>query len=250
MANGASDRRFEILRQKAEREARAATQEQTQSLRRQFARTGGIGSGAFIKASQQAEERGAKRLGAAREGIEFARLGELERERQIKAGREFATSEREAGQTFAAAEALKGRAFATSEREAAEKFASAEAELGRRFTSSEREAIQAFQRGERIDSQTFQLTMFDRNFRQVIQPKLKIAQQQLGIEQATFNLNKRLQLALAAQQNLNLGTGGGTIAGIGSPGATVISPGAAFAPTRISQPLGFGGGIPNITGGG
>lgn len=158
MANNAAsalDRRFNLLEKKATQQARGQTQQQQEALKRRFAAMGGGGSGSAIKQEQLAAERGAQRETAAREGVEFARLGEMQRRAEATEGREFARGERLGSQEFASGEALKGRQYGTSERLGSQEFSAGQSAIGRRFATSERLGTQRFATGERKAGQTF-----------------------------------------------------------------------------------------------
>lgn len=173
------DRRYDILRKKAEQDVRSQQQEAQKGLTRQFARLGGIGTGAFVKQQQLAQEAGAKRLGEAQQNIEFQRLADLEQQRKIEEQRKFQTSEREASQ-----------AFASQERIGAQEFASQQAELQRKFATGERVAAQDFQKG-----------LFDIE-QQNTREKLDLAMKQYNMDNNVNYLNARLQIAEGMKQGL------------------------------------------------
>ena len=189
MAN-ATERRFDILKQKAGQDIRQQTQEAQEGMKRQFARLGGIGTGAFTKQQRLTQEAGAKRLGEAQQNIEFQRLGELQRQQDIKEARAFQTAEREAGQTFAAEQLGRQQEFARAERLGAQEFGASQAELQRKFASGERVAAQEFQRG-----------MFDITNQNALR-QMDIAEKQLGMENNVNFLNARLQVAEGIKKGL------------------------------------------------
>jgi hypothetical protein len=177
--NNSIDRRFDILKQKAAQDVRAGQQEAQRGLTRQFARLGGIGTGAFVKQQQLAQEAGQKQLGEAQQAIEFQKLGEQQRLADIEEARKYQTAEREAGQKFASGERL-----------GAQTFSAAQAELQRKFTTGERVAAQEFNRG-----------LFDieqANTRE----KLDLAAKQFDMENNVNFLNARLQIAEGLKKGL------------------------------------------------
>ena len=189
MANSI-DRRFDILKQKAAQDSRKQTQESEQGLKRQFSRLGGIGTGAFVKQQQLAKEAGSRRLQEAEQGIEFQRLGEQQRQEDIKGQRAFQTSERLGSQEFSAGQLGKQQAFAKGERLGAQEFGAAQADIARKF-----------QTGERMSSQEFQQGMFDKSHDVALQ-QLQVAQDTLGMENNVNFLNAKLQIAEGMKKGL------------------------------------------------
>ena len=139
MATSAMDRRFEIAGQQLKRQESEREQLEKEALRRRFAATGSLGSGASIKAEQLAGEGASKRLAQGAQQIEIAKLGEQARQEDIQGQRAFQSSEREAGQTFAGGQAQLGREFATSERIGGQTFASGERQAGQTFAGEQRQ---------------------------------------------------------------------------------------------------------------
>lgn len=176
----AIDRRYDTLRKRASQQQRGAQQETQDAIKRQFARMGNVNSGSYIKQTQLARDKGQQALQQANEGIEMARGQEHQQNMQQQANRDFARSEREAGQVFQAEQADIARKFATSERLAGQKFAT----------------------GERIAGQDFQTLMYDRNFRDVVKPQMELAMKQFGLEERAQDVNERLQIATAISQGL------------------------------------------------
>lgn len=178
MANSI-DRRFDILKQKAAQDVRGQQQEAEKGLTRQFARLGGIGTGAFVKQQALAKEAGSRRLQEAQQGIEFQRLGEQQRQEDISAQRAFQTAER-----------LGSQEFAKGERVGSQSFAAKQAELQRKY-----------QTGERVSSQEFQQGLFDVEQKNTLS-KLDLAKQQFGMEQNVNYLNAKLQVAEGMKKGL------------------------------------------------
>lgn len=130
MAEQQSDaikKRFDMIRNKIGTEAKAQRQQADEGLKRQFSRTGMIGSGAFVKTGQKLGTELGKQEQAARESVDMQELGERQRIAEGEQARAFAREERLGSQGFAAsqaaiqrkygsAEALKQRAFQTAER--------------------------------------------------------------------------------------------------------------------------------------
>lgn len=177
--NNSIDRRFDILKQKAAQDVRQGQQEAQRGLTRQFARLGGIGTGAFVKQQRLAQEAGQKQLGEAQQNIEFQKLGEIQRQEDIKNQQSFQTSER-----------LGSQKFASGERLGAQTFASKQAQLQQKFASSERVAAQDFQKGLFDIEQT--------NTRE----KLDLAAKQFNMENNVNFLNARLQIAEGLKKGL------------------------------------------------
>lgn len=188
--NTSIDRRYDMLRKRAEQDVREQTQEQQRGLKRQFARLGGIGTGAFVKQQRLAQESGQKRLGEAQQNIDFQRMAELERQQQIEEQRQFQRGEREAGQQFAAEQLGRQQEFARSERLGAQEFGATQAELQRKFA-----------RGERVAAQDFQKGLFDIEQQNTLK-KLDLAEKQFGMENTVNMLNARLQIAEGIEKGL------------------------------------------------
>lgn len=173
------DRRFDLLKQKASQDVQSQQQQAQKGLTRQFARLGGIGTGAFVKQQALAQEAGNKQLGEAKNTIEMQRLAELQRQDDIKNQQAFQTSERMGAQQFA-----------TGERTGAQGFAAAQAELARKF-----------QTGERVSSQEFQQGLADAS-NAIARGQLDITTQTLGMENNVNYLNARLQIAEGIKKGL------------------------------------------------
>jgi hypothetical protein len=94
------DNEFEFERSRAKQQVGAQVQGQKDALKRRFAAIGSVNSGAAIKQDQLAEQAGAERLQQANEGINAAQRSEARRMNEVQQARDFARTEREAGQTF------------------------------------------------------------------------------------------------------------------------------------------------------
>lgn len=141
----AISRRFGMLKKQVGQRGTQAQQGQQDNLNRQFARGGGLGSGAYIKQSQIAAEKAQQSQEDALAQVDMAELGERQRLAEQEENKKFATSEREAGQKFASAEQELGRAFARSEREGAQGFSAMQADKQRGFERELFDVQQAFQ---------------------------------------------------------------------------------------------------------
>lgn len=131
MAVGQPVDEFELMRRRVRQESKAAGQQRQEELKRQFARTGMLQSGAAIKQagieSQQQEQQTQRAL----EGVDIAQAQTLRAEREAEKQREFARSERLGAQEFTAGQAELQRKFATGERIAAQDFAKLESKAQR-----------------------------------------------------------------------------------------------------------------------
>lgn len=112
---------FEEARKRIRSGGQQELQRRRDALKRQFARLGGVGSGAFIKATEQQEADVAGQQEAALGQVEAA---EATTRRQIQ--------EQERQREFASTEAERQRQFARGERIGAQEFTSEQAELERR----------------------------------------------------------------------------------------------------------------------
>jgi len=230
--SGATADKFNILQRRAEQQAKAQTQEQKDALKRRFAALGAQASGEAIKAEQQAGEAGARRLQTAREGIEFAKLGEQERLDAESRAREFATSERlgsqefGAGQSalarkFAETQAGLGREFQRGERLGAQEFGAGQAELQRGFLTGERLGAEEFQAGQSaaaLKQQRVLAAAAARDAGNLQQKQLDFAAKESGLqrsfEQAMFDQEFAEQVRVT-DHNIRMGI---QAAGQGSPG--------------------------------
>jgi hypothetical protein len=234
---------FEEARKRFLQRSRAARQEQEQAIKRQFARTGMIGSGAAIKTLaksgeefRRAEEEGLQQIGAG-ERAEQRRLKEIE------AGRQFSREEAEKQRAFARAEAGRGREFALREAErqrafgeeqtrVAREFAARESSLGRLFTKeqnalargltiSQAEKQRDFSRGLFEEEQALKKLQADRAYQnQLVQ--IDLQKQALALEKDAQAFNKEIARAEANRPTDLLGsllgpafsTSGGPLGGI------------------------------------
>jgi hypothetical protein len=144
MAVGKPVDEFELMRRRVKQESQQAGQQRQTDLKRQFARSGNLSSGAFIKQSgieQQQQQQQAQR---AVEGVDIAEAGVRRQEREAEKGRTFSREERIGGQEFATSERIGGQEFVATQQDKQNTFAALQAQLGRDFTTSEREASQIF----------------------------------------------------------------------------------------------------------
>jgi len=123
--------RYELMRQRASRQGRTAIEDQSEAMKRRFAASGGLGSGASMRVMSQVEQKGQQQLAENLQGVDLAQAQEQYQEAEQEKGRQFSRAEREAAQAFGAGEAEKQRGFAVTEREAAQKFAANESSLSR-----------------------------------------------------------------------------------------------------------------------
>lgn len=130
----AISRRFELLGKRASQQAQQRKQQEEEGLKRQFARIGGIGSGAQIRATQQAGQERAKALEDVQAQLGAAESQERQQQEEIQKGREFAREERLGAEKFAAGQARAARGFARSERLGAQQFQAMEADKQRGFS--------------------------------------------------------------------------------------------------------------------
>jgi hypothetical protein len=174
-------KRFDAIRKRINQETEGGKQQETEALQRRFASGGMLGSGASIKAENQARANLDLQKQQAMEGVEAQELGERQRlqetqemrdfsksERlgsqdfgaaQANLMRQFQTGERVGGQDFAAGQANLMRQFQTGERVGGQEFGAAQADLMRKFQTSERMGSQKFAQSERLGSQGFSKEM-------------------------------------------------------------------------------------------
>lgn len=126
---------FDIQRKKAQQQATAAEQQQTEALQRRFAQMGALRSGAAIKQEQMAKQETQEQLGNQMESIGAAE-GEFERQKEeVAEGRRFTAQENALGRAFQAQQAKEQMQFQAGENVMGRQFSSAEAEKGRQFQS-------------------------------------------------------------------------------------------------------------------
>lgn len=106
---------FELARQRAQQQANAAKQTQSDAIKRRFASQGMAQSGAAIKQEQLANEAVDKQLSEQNQQIDTAAQQEAARKQEIQDQRDFARVERLQSQEYAAAEQNKAREFAGAE---------------------------------------------------------------------------------------------------------------------------------------
>jgi hypothetical protein len=161
MAVGGPADEFELMRRRVKQESQAAGQKRQQELKRQFARTGGLQSGAFIKQSgieaqeqQQAQQR-------AVEGVDIAEAGVRRQELEAEKQRTFASGEAQKQRTFQSLQAQLGREFSASERLAAQDFSSMEAGIQRDFQEKLAKQGRDFQKELATDAEALQREIMD-----------------------------------------------------------------------------------------
>ena len=245
------DPRFELARKRAKQGATAATQGQSEASQRRFASLGLGTSGAALKQEQQIMERGAQRLQGAEEGIQAAEFAEQSRKREIREGREFQTSERQASQGFAGGENALNRSFQTSERLGGQGFASGENAISRKHQAGMQTSQQDFARGERQGSQEFaagqtetaqkiQQGQFDTSIaitqdmneftKTTTGQQMDLAIQQFDLDSTVTNANLVVQSLDEGYGGNTLGVGGVGIGGVGSTAPTTSSSSPSVIP--------------------
>jgi hypothetical protein len=137
MANSAMDRRFQMAGQQLKRQESQREQQEKEALKRRFAATGSLGSGASIKAEGLVGEASSKRLAEGRQQVEMAKLGEQARQEEIASQRKYATSERLGGQEFQGSQRQSDRDLTVSEGLAGRTSVAEQNRLNRELTASE-----------------------------------------------------------------------------------------------------------------
>lgn len=154
------DKRYDVIKQRLESQARAGAQEKDDAIKRRFAAMGNLGSGAYVKTAQNAQNETQKNILEAGQNVDMQKEAELQRLTEVDEGRKYATSERVAGQGFQESMLGKQQAYGTSERIAGQgfqegilgkqqSFAATQADIQRKYGTSEREAGQLYASGER-----------------------------------------------------------------------------------------------------
>jgi hypothetical protein len=164
MAVGGPVDEFELMRRRVKQEGKAAGQQRQQELKRQFARTGQLQSGAFIKQSGIEQQQQQQQQQRALEGVDIAQAGVQRQEREAERGREFARGERIGAQEFAGTQAGLQREFQATQQEAQNTFNALQAQLGREFTTQERLAVQDYAKLAAEDQQEFQKQLADEGY--------------------------------------------------------------------------------------
>jgi len=253
MAVGTPVDEFELMRRRVKQEGKAAGQQRQQELKRQFARTGQLSSGAFIKQSgieaQQQEQQQQRAL----EGVDIAQAGIQRQEREAEKGREFARAERLGGQEFAGEQAGIQRGFVASQQEAQNTFASLQAQIGREFTTQERGAAQKFASLEAGIQRDFQQRLTDQG--RDFQKEITGFDEETGmtradaLQQEMFDFErtetKKVEALNAMNAMLNIGFSRAEtnelLKSLGFEDMKFVVPGAGPTPpqpTMVSQPLG------------
>lgn len=96
---------FDILRAQAKQRAQEQSQQTQDALKRRFSRIGGIGSGAFIKQGQVAQEQAGRQTEEAMQNIDLAQAQEQRRQDELAVERAF----RERQQGFAETESQRAQ---------------------------------------------------------------------------------------------------------------------------------------------
>lgn len=133
---------YDVARKQVSQRENAQVQQDNEAINRRFAQSGGGPGGAAIKVQQQTNDASAQRREGAIQQVDAAERAELERRDEVKAGRDFQTSERLGSQGFAGEqsalqrrfameEAGKGRDWQTGERLGSQDFAGQQAQKGR-----------------------------------------------------------------------------------------------------------------------
>lgn len=120
---------FDVARKRLRQQEITQGQEAERALKRQFARAGGLGSGAYIKQLGIAKSKIGEQAQSGREAIQSAELRELERRKEIEEGRKFASGEAEKGRQFAKAEGATQRTFQKGMFDVEQKFRQQQAEF-------------------------------------------------------------------------------------------------------------------------
>jgi hypothetical protein len=221
---------FELARKRLAQKSRAAQQEQQQAIKRQFARSGLLGSGAAIKTIQKGQQQIQEREQLGREQIGAAERTEQRRQREIGEQREFAAKEAEKQREFVKGESALGRLFQKEQSDIQRGFVSGESQKGRDF-----------QRALFDEQQKFQKLKFDEGIRQFAE-QLDLSKQQFALEKDVAEFNKQIAQAeanrptdllgslLGPQFSLEPGKGPlGTVAGVVGGGASSIIGGVTGA---------------------
>jgi len=128
---------FEALRRRLGQQATTQQQSEEQQIKRQFARTGGTGSGAFLKQLQLAGQRGSQRKSAGEFQIGAAEAAESRRQQEIERGREFTAEQAQKQRGFVGAQGALQRAFQSGEGLKSRQFAGQQAQIGRQFSGGQ-----------------------------------------------------------------------------------------------------------------
>lgn len=102
---------FGVARERVKQAGNQDAQAQADALRRRFASIGNLGSGASIKAEQQATEGAQARAAQAVEQVDSAEQAERARVKDVEEARAYQTQEREATQQYATKEREAGQIF-------------------------------------------------------------------------------------------------------------------------------------------
>ena len=194
--------RFDRAKVKAKQEVNAQTQEAKDAMARRFASMGLQNSGAAIKTEGIVQQKSNEALNNRLEGIQGQEEQEYQRLDEVKQARDFAKSEREAGQQFGAGQADIQR-----------KFASDEAKFGRDFAMKQMQESQNFAKGERVAGQSFAQDMTDRQQQfqkdfvlgpqgEQWQKQYELAMKQFEMDAATTAFNTQMAESEANKKNI------------------------------------------------
>jgi hypothetical protein len=99
------------MRERATQGVQNQAQQAGEQLKRNFARMGGLNTGAFVKQQNLMQEKATEQVDQARAGVDLAEAQSQEQFAEAERGRQFAAGEAEKGRSFAGLEAEKGRSF-------------------------------------------------------------------------------------------------------------------------------------------
>lgn len=205
---------FDIARKRAQQQANAAKQQQSDAIKRRFAAAGMQNSGAALKQEQLANQAVDKQLSESNEGIDAAARQENARKQEIADQRNFQKQEREASQSFASNES------AVARKAAQDQFA---------------ENL-AFQKTQAWDAQAFRDKSFEETKSQ-FEKNFGLAQKQFAQDREVTGLNA----VIAARQaglpwtGFTGGENGATTADIDAK----IKEMSAVAKAQVQQDLSF-----------
>ena len=186
--------RFKRLRDETKQQVTADTQAQQDALKRRFAKLGLSGSGAAIKTQQQLQKQSGERLDKALGQVSSLEEQEALRRQEIAEGRDFARSEREAAQQFAAEQSEAQRGFLRGERLGSQRFASGEAALQRTFTDQQRIKGEQFQK--------FLDRSADDRFTRQLEQQAEQFERQFALDEEVTRFNQSLAQAEANKKDL------------------------------------------------
>jgi hypothetical protein len=128
---------YELQRQRVKSDSQNASVEQTDALKRRFARMGGLNSGAYLKSSERLAGQQEQNQQKALEGVDIQESLAAEQKAEAERGRGFSREERLGSQEFASGESALGRRFVSEESSKGREFQAGESKLGREFQAGE-----------------------------------------------------------------------------------------------------------------